>query len=143
MASSNPKYRYRESFPLGKDETRYRLLTRDHVAVEKIGDREILRVDPQALTLLARQAFQDVNFLLRSAHLAKLKAILDDPEASDNDRFVATTLLKNAVIAAQGQLPSCQDTGTAIVIGGKGQAVWTGCDDEAALEEGIFRTYQD
>jgi fumarate hydratase class I len=143
MANPILKYQYHESFPVGKDETRYRLLTRDHVAVEKIGDREILRVDPQALTLLARQAFQDVNFLLRSAHLAKLKAILDDPEASDNDRFVATTLLKNAVIAAQGQLPSCQDTGTAIVIGGKGQAVWTGCDDEAALEEGIFRTYQD
>lgn len=128
-------------FPLGPDTTEYRLLTRDHVSVERFGDREVLKVDPQALSLLAREAFTDVNFLLRPAHLAKLRLILDDPEASDNDRFVAGTLLKNAVIASQGKLPSCQDTGTAIVIGEKGERVWTGGDDEAALEEGIYRTY--
>ncbi|MDB5048398.1 MAG: fumB [Fibrobacteres bacterium] len=138
-----PEYRYQTPFPLGPDGTRYRLLTRDHVSVERFGNKDVLRVEPEGLKKLAQAAFTDVNFLLRSAHLAKLKAILDDPEASDNDRFVADTLLKNAVIAAKGQLPSCQDTGTAIVIGEKGEAVWTGGDDEAALEEGIFRTYQD
>ena len=138
-----PEYQRSEPFPLGPDATEYRLLTRDHVSAERLGDREILKVDPRALTLLAREAFTDVNFLLRAAHLAKLRAILDDPEASDNDRFVADTLLKNAVIAAKGQLPSCQDTGTAIVIGDKGESVWTGGDDEAALEEGIYRTYRE
>ena len=138
-----PEYQYFPAFPLGPDTTQYRLLTREHVSVERFGDKEILRVDPEALTELARAALNDVNFLLRSAHLAKLRAILDDPEASDNDRFVAETLLKNAVIAAKGELPSCQDTGTAIVIGEKGEAVWTGGHDEEALEQGIFRTYQD
>jgi fumarate hydratase class I len=128
---------------LGPDATEYRLLTRDHVSVARFGDKEVLKVDPEALSLLAREAFTDVNFLLRPSHLAKLRLILDDPEASDNDRFVAATLLKNAVIAAQGKLPSCQDTGTAIVIGDKGERVWTGGDDEAALEEGIYRTYQE
>lgn len=143
--SSTPASGYSrlDPFPLSGDATEYRLLTRDHVSVERLGGREILKVEPRALTLLAREAFTDVNFLLRSAHLAKLRAILEDPEASDNDRFVADTLLKNAVIAAQGKLPSCQDTGTAIVIGDKGEGVWTGGDDEAALEEGIFRTYQE
>ncbi|MBW8886967.1 MAG: fumarate hydratase [Fibrobacteres bacterium] len=138
-----PQYQRVEPYPLGADATEYRLLSRDFVSIERFGDREILKVDPQALTLLAREALTDVNFLLRASHLAKLRAILDDPEASDNDRFVADTLLKNAVIAAQGKLPSCQDTGTAIVIGEKGERVWTGGDDEAALEEGIFRTYQE
>jgi len=138
-----PQYQRIEPYPLGADATEYRLLSRDFVSVERFGAREILKVDPQALTLLAREAFTDVNFLLRPSHLAKLRAILEDPEASDNDRFVADTLLKNAVIASQGKLPSCQDTGTAIVIGDKGEGVWTGGDDEAALEEGIFRTYQD
>ena len=137
-----PEYRHLPPFPLGADTTTYRLLTREHVSVERLGGRDILRVDPKALTLLARAALKDVNFLLRPAHLSKLRGIIDDPEASDNDRFVADTLLKNAVIAAKGQLPSCQDTGTAIVIGEKGEAVWTGGDDEAALEAGIFETYQ-
>jgi fumarate hydratase class I len=137
-----PEYTYKSPFPLGPDATEYRLLTREHVTVERFGDAEVLRVEPEGLRKLAQAAFTDVNFLLRPAHLAKLRAILEDPEASDNDRFVADTLLKNAVIAAKGQLPSCQDTGTAIVIGEKGEAVWTGGSDEAALEEGIFRTYQ-
>jgi fumarate hydratase class I len=143
MAPPSPPYVRQSPFPLGPDSTEYRLLTADHVSVEKMGGRELLRVEPEALKLLAREALADVNFLLRSSHLAKLRAILEDPEASDNDRFVAAALLKNAVIAAEGRLPSCQDTGTAIVMGKKGQAVWTGCDDAAALEEGIFRTYQE
>jgi fumarate hydratase, class I len=138
-----PEYQHLPAFPLGKDITEFRLLTTNHVSVERFGNKEVLLVSPEALTELAQAAFTDVNFLLRSAHLAKLKAILDDPEASDNDRFVAETLLKNAVIAAKGQLPSCQDTGTAIVIGEKGEAVWTGGHDEEAIEAGIFRTYQD
>ncbi len=138
-----PEYSRKQPFPLGPDATAYRLLTKDFVSVERMGGREVLKVAPEALTLVAQEALKDVNFLLRPAHLAKLRFILDDPEASENDRFVADTLLKNAVIAAKGQLPSCQDTGTAIVIGHKGEAVWTGGDDEAALEEGIFRTYQD
>jgi fumarate hydratase class I len=143
LGSTMPEYMRHSPFPLGPDATEYRLLATDHVAVEKLGGRELLRVEPEALKLLAREALADVNFLLRASHLAKLRAILEDPEASDNDRFVASTLLKNAVIAAEGRLPSCQDTGTAIVMGKKGQAVWTGCDDAAALEEGVFRTYQE
>src|SRR5690606_23727291 len=127
----------------GSDATPYRLLTRDHVSVETFLGREVLRVAPEGLTLLAREALADVNFLLRPTHLAKLASILEDPEASDNDIFVARTLLKNAVIAARGELPSCQDTGTAIVIGEKGDAVWTGGGDEAALEKGVFLTYQE
>jgi fumarate hydratase class I len=138
-----PEYRYLAQFPTGADRTQYRLLTREGVSVERLKDREILCVAPEALTRLARAALKDVNFLLRASHLSKLRAILDDPEASDNDRFVADTLLKNAVIAAKGQLPSCQDTGTAIVIGEKGEGVWTGGDDEAALEAGIFQAYQE
>jgi len=111
--------------------------------VETFLGREVLRVALEGLTLLAREALADVNFLLRPTHLAKLASILEDPEASDNDIFVARTLLKNAVIAARGELPSCQDTGTAIVIGEKGDAVWTGGGDEAALEKGVFLTYQE
>ena len=138
-----PEYKHLSAFPVGADTTEYRLLTREHVSLERFRDNDVLRIAPQALTELAQAAFTDVNFLLRSAHLSKLRAILDDPEASDNDRFVAETLLKNAVIASKGELPSCQDTGTAIVIGEKGEAVWTGGHDEDSLEEGIFRTYQD
>jgi fumarate hydratase, class I len=137
-----PEYSYQTPFPLAADATKYRLLTREGVSVKRFGDREVLLVEPEVLKKLAQQALTDVNFMLRPAHLGKLRAILEDPESSDNDRFVADTLLKNAVIAAKGQLPSCQDTGTAIVIGEKGEAVWTGGNDEAALEEGIFRTYR-
>src|SRR5262245_560757 len=136
-------FQHQVLFPHSADPTPYKLLTREHVAVEDFGGREVLRVAPEGLKLLAREAWRDVNFLLRPAHLGKLRAILEDPEASDNDRFVAMTLLRNAVVAAQGQLPSCQDTGTAIVIGEKGQGVWTEGDDEAALEEGIWETYQE
>ena len=138
-----PEFVFQDSFPLHADETEYRLLTRDHVSQENRGGITILKVAPEGLTQLARQAFFDISFFLRTSHLAKVAAILDDPEASENDRFVALTLLKNAAIAAQGQLPSCQDTGTAIVVAKKGEAVWTGGHDEKALAEGIYRTYQE
>ncbi len=141
--SQMAQHQHSSAFPVGPDTTRYKLLTRDFVALERLGGVNVLRVQPEGLTLLAQEAFTDVSFLLRPAHLAKVRAILEDPEASDNDRFVAETLLKNAVIAARGELPSCQDTGTAIVIGEKGEAVWTGGQDESALEAGVFRTYNE
>src|SRR5579862_7643134 len=132
---------FHELFPLGRDETPYRKLTDQYVATGSFAGRRIVKVDPAALTLLAAQAFIDSAHLLRPAHLASLRAILDDPEASSNDRFVAFDLLKNANIAAGKVLPMCQDTGTAIVMGKKGERVWTGADDAAALSEGIRRTY--
>jgi fumarate hydratase class I len=132
---------FHELFPLGPDAAPYRKLTGDHVALGSFEGARVLKVAPSALTLLARQAFIDCQHLLRPGHLAQLRAILDDPEASANDRFVAFDLLKNANIAAGKVLPMCQDTGTAIVMGKKGQQVWTGGDDAAALSEGIRRTY--
>lgn len=134
-------YVHHTMFPLGPDETPYRKLTGDYVSVEKFGDQEIIKVDPKALTLLTFEAFKDVSHLLRPGHLQQLRNILDDPEASDNDRFVAFDLLKNANIAAGGILPMCQDTGTAIVMGKKGQNIWTGGGDEAAISEGVKKTY--
>ena len=133
---------FTEMFPLAPDETEYRHITSDHVSVESLGGREIVKVEPQALTLLAEHAFKDISHLLRPSHLQMLANILDDPEASDNDRFVAYDLLKNASIAAGGVLPMCQDTGTAIVMGKKGQNVFTGFDDEEALALGIHNTYE-
>ena len=132
---------FHELFPLGHDDTPYRKLTGDHVAPSWFDGERVVKIAPEALTLLARQAFLDCQHLLRPGHLAQLRAILDDPEASANDRFVAFDLLKNANIAAGKVLPMCQDTGTAIVMGKKGQQVWTGGDDAAALSEGIRRTY--
>ena len=132
---------HHEMFPLGEDTTPYRLLTTDHVSVETLGGRDVLTVDTAALTLLADQALRDSSHLLRPGHLSQLRKILDDPESSANDRFVAIELLKNANISAGGVLPMCQDTGTAIVMGKKGQAVWTTGNDEAALSEGIARAY--
>lgn len=134
-------YVHHTMFPLGADETPYRKLTDEYVSVEKFGDQEIVKVDPKALTLLTFEAFKDVSHLLRPGHLQQLRNILDDPEASDNDRFVAFDLLKNANIAAGGILPMCQDTGTAIVMGKKGQNIWTGGGDEAAISEGVKKTY--
>src|SRR3954471_8492543 len=122
---------FHELFPLGDDETPYRKLTGDHVSVGQFEGQRILKVEPQALTLLARQAFVDCQHLLRPGHLAQLRTILDDPGASANDKFVALDLLKNANIAAGKVLPMCQDTGTAIVMAKKGQQVWTGADDAA------------
>src|SRR5438874_4490217 len=132
---------YHELFPLGADDTPYRKLTGDHVSVGTFEGCRIVKVAPEALTLLAAQAFVDSAHLLRPGHLAQLRAILDDREASANDKFVAFDLLKNANIAAGKVLPMCQDTGTAIVMAKKGQRVWTGGDDAAAISEGIRRTY--
>jgi fumarate hydratase class I len=128
-------------FPLGADDTPYRLLTRDFVETATFEGQRVVKVQGKALTLLATEAFKDSAHLLRPGHLAQLRAILDDPEASDNDRFVALELLKNANIAAGGVLPMCQDTGTAIVMGKKGQQVWTDGDDEVALSAGVRKTF--
>ncbi len=132
---------FHELFPLGDDDTPYRRLTAGYVSTGRFEGARLVKIAPEALTLLAREAFADCQHLLRPGHLAQLRAILDDPEASANDRFVAFDLLKNANIAAGRVLPMCQDTGTAIVIGKKGQQVWTGGDDAAALSAGIRRTY--
>jgi fumarate hydratase class I len=132
---------YHEMFPLGEDKTPYRRLTSDYVAAARMNGREILEVDTDGLTLLASQALRDCSHLLRPGHLAQLSRIIDDPEASANDRFVAFELLKNATVAAAGVLPMCQDTGTAIVMGKKGQDVWTSGSDEAALSLGIRNAY--
>jgi len=136
-----PDFFYSDPFPTGADTTPYKLLTKDYVSTIPFGDKEILKVEPEALTLLAKRAMEDVSFFLRPGHLEKVRKILDDPEATDNDKFVATALLKNAVIAADMQLPSCQDTGTGIVIGKKGEYVITGGGDSEAISKGIFQTY--
>ena len=136
-------YAYHELLPLGKDETPYRLLTTDHVSVVEFEGREILKVAPEGLTLLADQAIRDSAHLLRPSHLAQVRKILDDPEASDNDRFVALDMLKNANIAAGWVLPMCQDTGTAIVMGKKGHQVWTDGNDEAAICAGSAKAYKE
>ena len=135
------EFAYQEMFPLGPDKTDYRCLTRDFVQVRPFDGNSMLQVAPEGLTLLAEQAFTDVNHLLRPAHLALLTQILKDPDSSSNDRYVALELLKNAVIAAEGEFPMCQDTGTAIITGKKGQQVWTGDGDEAALARGVFNAY--
>src|SRR5437764_2965150 len=132
---------FHELFPLGADDTPYRKLTGDFVSPASFEGERVVKIAPDALTLLARQAFVDCQHLLRPGHLAQLRAILDDPEASGNDRFVALDLLKNANIAAGGVLPMCQDTGTAIVFGKKGQRVWVDGDEEEALAWGVHRTY--
>ncbi|MBF0623937.1 MAG: fumarate hydratase [Magnetococcales bacterium] len=134
-------FRYTELLDPGEDTTSYRLLTKDHVEVVPFGSTEILKVAPAGLTLLAATAMQDVAHLLRASHLQQLRNIIDDPDASANDRYVALELLKNANIAAGMVLPSCQDTGTAIVVAKKGQQVWTGGGDKEALARGVFKTY--
>ncbi|SFJ57837.1 fumarate hydratase [Myroides guanonis] len=133
---------YQDPYPIQKDDTQYRKISSDFIKIEKLGNREILTVAPEALELLAETAMTEVSFKLRTSHLEKLRAILDDPEATDNDRFVAYNLLQNAVVAVEGQLPSCQDTGTAIVVGKKGENVYTGANDAESLSKGIFNTYQ-
>lgn len=134
-------FHYQEPFPMSKDTTEYYLLTKDHVSVAQFEGQEILKVAPEALTLLAQHAFRDVEFLLRPEHQAQVASILNDPEASDNDKFVALTFLRNAEISAKGILPFCQDTGTAIIMGKKGQNVWTGANDEEALSKGVYNTF--
>src|SRR5499427_1703348 len=137
----SPPYRHSPLFPLGKDMTPYRKISSDGVRAEKVMGEEVVVVDRDALRALAEAAFIDINHLLRPSHLQQLRAILDDPEASDNDKFVAYDFLKNANIAAGGVLPMCQDTGTAIIMGKKGRLVWTDGEDEAALAEGARDAY--
>src|SRR5213592_3354624 len=136
-----PPYRHTPLFPLGKDTTTYRKITDEGVRVETIRGREVLVVSHEAMRALSEAAFTDINHLLRPAHLASLKSIVEDPEASDNDKFVAFDFLKNANIAAGGVLPICQDTGTAIIMGKKGRLVFTDGDDEGALAEGARDAY--
>jgi len=135
------EYVHHKMFPLGDDPTQYRKLTDAHVTTAEFDGETVLKIELEALKLLTFEAFKDTSHLLRTAHLEKLAGILDDPEASGNDRFVALDLLKNANISAGGVLPMCQDTGTAIVMGKKGQNVWTGGGDEAAISEGVMKTY--
>lgn len=134
-------FHYQEMFPLGPDTTEYYHLTSDYVKTENWGGHEFLVVDPEALTVLARQATHDNAFMLRREHNEMVAKILHDPEASDNDKFVALTMLRNAEVAAKGELPFCQDTGTAICHGEKGQLVYTGCDDAEKISKGVYDTY--
>ncbi len=138
---ATPPFSYQDIFPLGPDDTEYRLLSKEGISTAIFEGREILKVDPEVLAFVAQQAMRDTSFLLRSKHLAQVAAILDDPEASSNDRYVATTLLKNAEIAAEGILPFCQDTGTATVVAKKGQQVWTGANDAEFISKGIYECY--
>ena len=135
------EFKYQEMFPLREDTTEYYHLTSEYVHEENFGGRKMLVVEPEALRTLARQAFHDIAFYLRPEHQEQVAKILSDPEASDNDRFVALTFLRNAEVAALGQLPFCQDTGTAIILGKKGQNVYTGGGDEEALSHGVYDTY--
>jgi len=138
---ATPEFVYQDPLPIEKDATRYRLLTKDYVSVTEFEGHEILKIDPAALTLLANVAIRDVSFLLRTAHLKKVAAILKDPNASSNDRYVALAMLRNADTAAKGILPFCQDTGTATIVAKKGQRVWTGVKDEEYLARGVYKTY--
>jgi fumarate hydratase class I len=136
-----PNFSYSDLLPLGEDKTKYRLVSKDGVSVVKHGDREFLQVEPSALEKLSSEAIHDINHYLRAEHLQQLTNIVKDPEASPNDRFVAIDLLKNANIAAGGVLPMCQDTGTALVMGKKGQFVLTTGKDEVAISQGIYDAY--
>ena len=138
---SDKPFFYQDPFPLGPDTTEYELISTDHVSISEFEGKPVLKIAPEALTLLAAEAIKGINFTLRASHLAQVAAILDDPAASNNDRAVALMLLKNAEIASHGILPFCQDTGTATIIGKKGQQVWTGCDDAEFLSKGIYQTY--
>ena len=135
------EFKYQPMFEHGADTTEYELVSSDYVKTIECDGRKILKVDPEGLAVLAKRAFEDVSFYLRSSHLQKLANILEDPEATDNDKFVAHTMLMNQVVAAEGQLPTCQDTGTAIAIGKKGENVWTGADDAEYISKGVYQTY--
>lgn len=138
---ATPSFKYQEMFPMGKDTTEYFCLSKDYVSITNFDGQEVLKIQPEALTLLAQHAFHNVEFLLRPEHQEQVAKILNDPEASENDKFVALTFLRNAEISAKGILPFCQDTGTAIIVGKKGQNVWTGSNDEEALSEGVYNTF--
>ena len=135
------EFHYQPLIELGEDKTEYYLLTKDYVSVSEFEGKPILKVEKEGLTAMAQAAFRDVSFLLREDHNRQVAKILNDPEASENDKYVALTFLRNAEVAAKGQLPLCQDTGTAIIHGEKGQQVWTGCCDEEALSLGVYNTY--
>lgn len=139
--AGTPEFKYQPPFPLGKDETEYYLLTKDYVSVSEFEGNPILKIAKEGLTAMANTAFRDVSFLLRREHNKQVAKILQDPEASENDKFVALTFLRNAEVSAKGKLPFCQDTGTAIIHGEKGQQVWTGYCDEEALSLGVYKTY--
>lgn len=139
--SKAPDFNYAPMFQKGKDETEYRLLSKEGISTAEFEGKQILKVSPEALTLLAQQAFHDVEFMLRREHNKQVAAILNDPKASDNDKYVALTLLRNAETSVKGVLPFCQDTGTAIIHGEKGQQVWTGFDDAEALSRGVYNTF--
>ena len=138
-----PEFRYEPIIQLAKDDTVYRLLTKDFIETTVIEGKKILKVDPRGLELLAKEAVSDISFYLRTAHLEKLASILKDPESTDNDRFVAYIMLRNTVISSKGELPWCQDTGTAIVIAKKGERVWTGVNDAEFLSKGIYETFKE
>jgi fumarate hydratase class I len=140
---ATPEFVYQDPFPLEKDDTQYRLLSKDYVSVRQFEGQEILKVDPKALTFLANEAMRDVSFLLRTKHLEKVAAILKDPQGSDNDKYVALTMLRNADTASKGILPFCQDTGTATIFAKRGQQVWTGVKDEEFLCKGVYKTYSE
>ncbi len=139
--ATTPEFKYAPMFQLGKDDTEYYLLSKEGVSVSEFEGHPILKVTPEALTTMANAAFRDVSFLLRRSHNEQVAKILHDPKASDNDKYVALTFLRNAEVAAKGKLPLCQDTGTAIIHGEKGQQVWTGFCDEEALSLGVYKTY--
>jgi fumarate hydratase class I len=137
-----PEFIYEKPFQIERDTTRYRLLTKEYVSLVDIDGLRVLKVEPEGLELLAREAVSDISFYLRTSHLEKLASILDDPEATSNDRFVAYIMLRNSVISSKEDLPWCQDTGTAIVFGKKGEQVWTGSDDQLHLSKGIYETFK-
>lgn len=138
---ANVPFHYQDPFPLGKDTTEYYLLTKDGISVTEFEGKEILKVSPEVLSKVAKACFHDCSFMLRTEHLKMVAAILDDEEASENDKYVAITMLRNAEIAAKGVLPFCQDTGTATIVAKKGQQVWTGGNDEEAISLGVYQTY--
>lgn len=139
--AQTPEFKYAPMFQMGNDETEYYLLTKDGVSVSEFEGKPVLKVTPEALTMLTQQAFHNVSFMLRRTHNEQVAKILTDPEASDNDKYVALSFLRNAEVASKGKLPLCQDTGTAIVHGEKGQQVWTGFCDEEAISRGVYNTY--
>jgi fumarate hydratase class I len=138
---SAPPFKYQSITPLGEDNIEYRLLTDEYVEVKTFEGKEILKIKPEALTAIAQASMRDIAFFLRPKHLEQVSQILKDPEASKNDRDVALRMLKNAEVSSHGILPFCQDTGTAIIMGKKGQQVWTDCNDEEALSRGVYNTY--
>ena len=139
--STGPEFRYSDLLPTGPDETPYRLLTTEGVSTVEVAGRTFLQVEPEVIRMLTAEAMHDISHFLRPAHLAQLRKIIDDPEASGNDRFVALDLLKNVNISAGGVLPMCQDTGTAIVMGKKSEGVVTGVDDGEWISRGVYDAY--